>query len=164
MCGTNDPEFKQWNTPLRTVSTTEEGRASLARRARAWADGSAAAFCITDSDEGAVLGHVSVNEISWDLRRAQVGFWLLPVARGRHVAAKGLALVSRWAFGDLGLHRLELHHAVGNVASCRTADRCGFAYEGTLRGRMFEAGDTERFRDAHLHARLATDPEPALPQ
>lgn len=162
--GTNDPEFTRWNTPLRMVTTTEESRSSLERRFHAWANGTGAAFCITDRDDGAILGHVSINEISWDMRRAQVGFWLLPAARGRHVAAKGLALASRWAFVDLGLHRLELHHAVDNVASCRTAERCAFGYEGTLRGRMFEAGDRERFRDAHLHARLATDPEPVLPQ
>ncbi|GGW60542.1 hypothetical protein GCM10010320_46950 [Streptomyces caelestis] len=33
-------------------------------------------------------------------------------------------------------------------------------YEGTLRGAIFEEGRHDAFRDAHLHARLSTDPEP----
>ena len=38
---------------------------------------------------------------------------------------------------QLGLHRLELGHALGHDASCRIAGTCGFAYEGTLRDAMF---------------------------
>ncbi len=32
-----------------------------------------------------------------------------------------------------------------------------------MRGAMFEAGRHDTFRDAHLHARLGTDPEPSPP-
>ncbi|CAM5693262.1 Acetyltransferase OS=Streptomyces fumanus OX=67302 GN=GCM10018772_31150 PE=4 SV=1 [Streptomyces fumanus] len=85
---------------------------------------------------------------------------MLPEARGRGVARRALLLATRWAFDDLRLHRVELGHALGHDASCRVAERCGFGYEGTLRGAMFEAGRQDRFRDVHLHARLATDPEP----
>jgi RimJ/RimL family protein N-acetyltransferase len=72
---------------------------------------------------------------------------------------RSLALAGRWAFEGLGVHRLELGHAVGHEVSCRVAERCGFLYEGTLRGAMFEAGRQDAFRDVHLHARLATDAE-----
>ena len=91
---------------------------------------------------------------------------MLPEARGRAVATRALVLAARWAFdgdGGLGLHRLELGHAVGHDASCRIAERCGFPYEGTLRGAMFEAGRQDAFRDVHLHGRLATDTEPLMP-
>jgi RimJ/RimL family protein N-acetyltransferase len=70
-------------------------------------------------------------------------------------------LATRWAFTQPGLHRFELDHALGHDASCRIAERCGYPYEGTLRGAMWEAGRHDAFRDAHLHARLATDPEPS---
>ena len=76
-------------------------------------------------------------------------------------AARAESLAAHWALTDLGLHRLELGHALGHDASCTVAERCGFRYEGTLRGAMFEAGRHDAFRDIHLHARLATDPEPA---
>jgi RimJ/RimL family protein N-acetyltransferase len=54
-----------------------------------------------------------------------------------------------------------LGHGIGHEASCRIAERCGFRYEGTLRGAMWEAGRRDAWRDVHCHARLATDPDPA---
>jgi RimJ/RimL family protein N-acetyltransferase len=78
------------------------------------------------------------------------------------VATRSLLLVADWAFREAGLHRLELGHALGHETSCRIAERCGFLYEGTLRGAMWEAGRRDAFRDVHRHGRLATDPRPEL--
>ncbi|MFI8189710.1 GNAT family N-acetyltransferase [Streptomyces sp. NPDC085946] len=158
--GNRDPEFLRWNTPLRTVTDRPAARESLRARVRSAAEGTSVSFRITDASSGVTLGHIGVNDIKPALRTGRVGYWVLPEARGRGVATRALLLTARWAFEDLGLHRVELDHAVGHAASCRVAERCGFAYEGTLREAIFEAGRHDAFRDAHLHARLATDPEP----
>ncbi|MES5821797.1 GNAT family N-acetyltransferase [Streptomyces sp. RG80] len=157
--GRSDPEFRRWNTPLKTVTDLEGARASLRAGAEAAADGVSIGFRVTDAASGTTLGHVGVHEIDHVIRVARIGYWVLPEARGHRVAARALTLVARWSFTDLSLHRLELGHALGHDASCRIAERCGFPYEGTLRGAMFEAGRQDAFRDVHLHARLATDPE-----
>lgn len=157
--GRSDPEFRRWNTPFKTVTDLEGARASLRAGAENVADGVSAAFRITDAASGTTLGHIGVHSIDHVVRVARVGYWVLPEARGHRVAARALTLAARWAFTDLGLHRLELGHAFGHEASCRIAERCGFPYEGTLRGAMFEAGRQDAFRDVHLHARLATDAE-----
>ncbi|MER5210134.1 GNAT family N-acetyltransferase [Streptomyces sp. NPDC002838] len=162
--GTTDPEFRRWNTPLKPVTDADGARESLRFRAMQAAEGGTASYCVTDTDTGTPLGHIGVNGISPDMRCARVGYWVLPEARGRRVATRALALTAHWALTDLGLHRLELDHAVGHEASCRIAERCGLRYEGTLRGAMFEAGRHDAFRDMHLHARLATDPEPTVGQ
>ncbi|MER6783760.1 GNAT family N-acetyltransferase [Streptomyces sp. NPDC000658] len=158
-----DPEFRRWNTPLRTVADTAGARASLEGKNADAAAGHALPFCVTDAADGTILGQVAVNMIDRVLSFARVGYWVLPEARGRRVATGALLLASRWAFTEVGLHRLELGHAIGHGASCRIAERCGFRYEGTLRGAMWEEGRRDAFRDAHLHARLATDPEPEFP-
>ncbi|MEZ3177267.1 GNAT family N-acetyltransferase [Streptomyces pimonensis] len=160
--GLTDPEFRRWNTPLQPVTDADGARESLRRGARRDADGTGASFRIADAGTGTVLGHIGVNEIHPVLRRGTVGYWVLPEARGRGVATRALLLAARWAFTGSGLHRLELDHAVGHEASCRIAERCGFRQEGTMRGALFEAGRHDAFRDAHLHARLATDPETVL--
>ena len=68
----------------------------------------------------------------------------------------------RYGVDQLGLHRVVLLHAVGNRASCAVAASSGFAYEGLEREAM-DHGDGV-LHDAHLHARLATDPPgPAAP-
>ncbi|MFE0512346.1 GNAT family N-acetyltransferase [Streptomyces sp. NPDC058964] len=158
--GRSDPEFRRWNTPLSAVTDLDGARASLRTQAEREDEGTCAHFCVTDADSGNPLGHIGLNMIDRVTRVARVGYWVLPEARGRRVATRALALASRWAFTELGLHRLELGHAVGHGASCRIAENCGFAYEGTLRGAMPEAGRPDAFRDVHLHARLATDPDP----
>ncbi|MFJ8489598.1 GNAT family N-acetyltransferase [Streptomyces sp. NPDC094038] len=157
-----DPDFRRWNTPLTEVSDLAGARAALAAQRKQAADGTCAPFRITDTASGTTLGHVGVNMIDHTFRTARVGYWVLPEARGRRVATRALALATDWAFAELALHRLELGHALGHDASCRIAGTCGFGYEGTLRGAMFEAGRQDAFRDVHLHARLATDPSPDL--
>ncbi|MCT9083024.1 GNAT family N-acetyltransferase [Streptomyces fulvoviolaceus] len=154
-----DPEFRRWNTPLVLVTDLDGARDVLRRRAERTADGTSAPYRVTDESSGTTLGHIGINEISHVFRTARVGYWVLPEARGHGVATRALRLAAHWALTDLGLHRLELGHALGHEASCRIAERCGFRLEGTLRGAMFEAGRHDAFRDEHLHGRLATDPE-----
>ncbi|WP_406476537.1 GNAT family N-acetyltransferase [Streptomyces sp. NBC_01615] len=161
--GLSDPEFQRWNTPLRFIRDIDAARESLLARTDSAERGTAVSFCVTDADTGALLGHVGVNDINHIMSCANVGYWILPEARGRRVAARALNLAARYAFTDLALHRLDLGHALGHDISCRVAERCGFRYEGTLRGAMFEAGRHDAFRDVHLHGRLATDPEPSAP-
>ncbi|MEU1934451.1 GNAT family N-acetyltransferase [Streptomyces coeruleorubidus] len=158
--GMRDPEFRRWNTPLRLVTDRTSAQESLRARAQSAAEGTSVSFRVADARSDTALGHVGVNEIKYHMKVARVGYWVLPEARGRRVATRALLLAAHWALTELGLHRLELDHAVGHDASCRIAERCGFAYEGTLRGAIFEEGRHDAFRDAHLHARLATDPEP----
>ncbi|GAA5007106.1 GNAT family N-acetyltransferase [Streptomyces siamensis] len=161
--GLSDPEFQRWNTPLKFVRDVDAARESLRSRAESAREGTGVAFHVTDPDTGDALGHIGINAIDHVMRRAMVGYWVLPEARGRHVATRALHLATRFAFTELALHRLELDHAAGHDASCHIAERCGYRYEGTLRGAMFEAGRHDAFRDCHLHARLATDPEPEVP-
>ncbi|GKQ36635.1 GNAT family N-acetyltransferase [Streptomyces sp. A012304] len=158
--GRTDPEFRRWNTPLRAVTDRESARASLRDKAAEREAGTSVTFCVTDAADATILGEITVNAISRVERSCNIGFGVLPEARGRQVATRALLLVTRWAVDELGLHRLELGHALGHEASCRIAERCGFRYEGTLRGAMLEQGGTDAFRDVHRHARLATDPEP----
>jgi hypothetical protein len=49
---------------------------------------------------------------------------------GRGFMTEGIGLVMSFAFGDLGLHRLEANIQPGNVASIALVRRCGFRKEG----------------------------------
>jgi RimJ/RimL family protein N-acetyltransferase len=59
-------------------------------------------------------------------------------------------------FTHVGLHRIELSHSAVNPASCRIAEKAGFAYEGTKRRQGLHQ---DGWHDMHLHARLAEDEE-----
>ncbi|MDI3386493.1 GNAT family protein [Streptomyces sp. B-S-A8] len=151
LLGVTDPEFRRFNNPLRHVDDLDAARLALRERARQWETGAEGGLCVTGADDGTVLGHVSLKSLYWPNRSAAVGYWVLPEARGRGVASRALTLVTDWAF-TLGVHRIALDHAVTNTASCRVAERCGFAHEGTLRDSHRNADGT--YQDAHLHGRV----------
>jgi RimJ/RimL family protein N-acetyltransferase len=156
--GVSDPEFLRWNSPRSRVMSQADAVAWIEHRAETYARAESAYFCVEDAADGTVLGHVGFGAIDPHMRAAVVGYWVLPEARGRGVARRALARCARWGFEVVGLHRIALDHAVGHEASCRVAEHCGFRYEGTLRDALSDEDDIWGFRDAHLHARLATDP------
>jgi len=119
-----------------------------------WTSGEHASWLVKDT-VGTLLGQVSMFRIDPDQRIAQIGYWVAAPARGRGVAAAAVDAAARFGFGALDLHRIELFHAIDNIASCRTAGRAGFAHEGELR-QSYRYGDGV-FRDEHLHARLSSD-------
>ena len=57
-----------------------------------------------------------------------------------------------WAFGEAGFHRLELQHSTRNLASCRVAEKSGFALEGTKRSSLLH---DDGWHDMHLHGRVS---------
>ncbi|MBF4995980.1 GNAT family N-acetyltransferase [Nocardia sp. BSTN01] len=89
--------------------------------------------------------------------RAAVGYWLAGRARGRGIATRSLRLLTRWAFDDLAIARLELTCAPDNLASRRVAERCGFTHEALLRSHIPFKGQR---RDSLLFSLLPTDPVP----
>jgi RimJ/RimL family protein N-acetyltransferase len=101
-----------------------------------------------------VLGRVALRSIDLDEGRAEIAYWVTAAARGRGAAARAAAALSAWALGDLGLHRLDLEHAVATTASCRVAQKAGFAYEGTRRSAALHG---DGWHDMHLHARIQGD-------
>jgi RimJ/RimL family protein N-acetyltransferase len=88
-------------------------------------------------------------------RRAAVGCWLAPHARGRGIATRAVRLLARWAFDDLGIARLQITCGPDNLASQRVAERAGFTREGVLRSHYpFKGGR----RDTVVFSLLPGDP------
>ncbi|WP_335935413.1 GNAT family N-acetyltransferase [Streptomyces sp. PTD5-9] len=154
-----DPLTALWNP----FKATDRAQAAtwLERRMDAWERGDAASFAVLAAADGTLLGNVGVRWADRADGLGMTGYWLLPHARGRGLATRATRAVTEWAFRTAAARRIELAHAVGNEASCRVAHRSGYLPEGTLR-QSFRFGDG-KYHDEHLHARLATDPEPADP-
>ncbi|WP_405561589.1 GNAT family N-acetyltransferase [Streptomyces sp. NBC_01180] len=157
--GVTDPEYLRWNTPLRPIADLADAREAIRYRSEGWLSGKLAHFAVAEGGE--IVGGVGLSGIDRHMCQAAVGYWMLPGLRGRGIATRAVELCTRWAFEQEGIHRIELRHAVDHMASCRVAERCGYAYEGTRRDGMHQAQRPGTYRDAHQHARLATDPYPS---
>ena len=62
-----------------------------------------------------------------------VGYWIGQQYAGRGLATAAVKALTGYAFGDLGLHRVEAACVPGNEASRRVLEKAGFALEGRAR-------------------------------
>jgi RimJ/RimL family protein N-acetyltransferase len=134
------------------LETRDDLVAALARR-RDWTLGDHASWALVDGE--ALLGSISLHRINREQDEGEIGYWIAPAARGRGLAGLAAEVACRWGFADLDLHRIQLFHAVENLASSRVAEKAGFTCEGRLR-QSYRYGDGLR-HDELLWARLATD-------
>jgi RimJ/RimL family protein N-acetyltransferase len=121
------------------------------------ANGEALSLVIADAGTDEFLGAVGLMRFDWPERRAEIGYWLAPAARGRGVATRAVRLLSGWALSELGLMRLALHADTDNLASQRVAERCGFTREGLLRS--YEERNGRRY-DLVVFSLLREDLQP----
>jgi RimJ/RimL family protein N-acetyltransferase len=152
-----DPETALWNAGW--VQTREDALVWLERR-QDWSFSEHASWAVEDVATAELVGSVSLHSIDRVANDAEIGYWTVPAARGRGVAAAAVDAACRWAFATLPIDRIELCHAVENVASGRVAEKAGFVHEGRLR-RSYRYGDGVK-HDELLWARLADDPPPVL--
>ncbi|MDP9067425.1 MAG: GNAT family N-acetyltransferase [Actinomycetota bacterium] len=115
-------------------------RAVIEERLPLWLEeGYAATLGICDPGTGSLMGGGTVRKIRWDEKIGEVGYWLLPAARGRGVATTACRALAQYAFG-LGLERIEAVTSVANEASQRVLERVGFTREGVLRSVALQRG------------------------
>ncbi len=120
---------------------SEQWAREAARRSRESAqEGRMIALAITGAEGDAFRGEVVLNRFDWKHRRCELGYWLVPRARGRGVATAALSLAVGWLFDGLELLRVEIATTTENVASQDLAQRLGFTREAVQRERDIERG------------------------
>jgi len=131
-----DPEIARW-TRVPDNYTENDARAYLLQRYDAILAGTTAPFAIVGTPpSGQLLGSITLMRLDWHHRRGEVGYWLARDARGQGHATRAVRLICHWGFRSLGLERLDLMAATGNVPSQRVAERAGFTREAVLRSYM----------------------------
>jgi RimJ/RimL family protein N-acetyltransferase len=121
----------------------EEGRAA----------GTRDAFAILDAN-GTFLGTAVAPAIDRTTGTVELGYTIMPEARGRGIATRALGLITAWAFAALDAKRIELYISVDNPASKHVAERNGYRYEGTLRSLYFKQHTRA---DTEIWSKLPTD-------
>lgn len=86
-------------------------------------------FAITASDSGALLGAVGLVHTSAHAR-AELGYWIAFDSWGRGYATEAARAVLEFAYGTLGLERIEATYMTRNPASARVMQKLGMRFEG----------------------------------
>jgi RimJ/RimL family protein N-acetyltransferase len=123
--GIHDPDVIRWIGP-------PEGSPQdvLAQNEERWARGSPTlSICELD---GTCVGKVWLSVSETDRSTGSIGYWLLPVGRGRGLATSAVRLLSTWAVRELGVTKVRLTTAPDNERSQRVAERSGFRRAGPV--------------------------------
>lgn len=108
-------------------STPERYRAYLTRYEQP--DEESVLICVRGS--GAIAGVVNINNIiRGRFQCGSIGYAAFAPTAGQGYMTEGLTLVTRYAFEQLRLHRLEAQIQPGNHASLGLVRRVGFRHEG----------------------------------
>jgi len=81
-----------------------------------------------------------LHTLAWRHRRAEVGYWLIPYARGRGVGVTAVGMLVDWAFEELALERIEITTTPDNGPARALAGSLGFNEEGVMLARNLERG------------------------
>lgn len=130
--------------------TLEHAQAFIARQLE---PSRARVFCI--EVDGAIAGACGVHPLD-DVyaRSAEVGYWLGRSFHGRGIATKAVGALTRFAFAELPLDRLQAGVYAWNPASARVLEKNGYVREAVLRDSVFKDG---QLIDSFLYARLKRD-------
>jgi ribosomal-protein-alanine N-acetyltransferase len=145
----SEPSIQLWHVASLTDVEAEEW---IASRPELWLTETLVNWAITV--DSAMVGRVGLKSIDLDQGIAEITYWVLAEHRRNGYARRAVAVVTDWAFNDLGLHRIELTHSTRNTPSCGVAESSGFRLEGTMR---LAGRHADGWHDMHLHARIATD-------
>jgi RimJ/RimL family protein N-acetyltransferase len=130
-------------------ATEAEAMDWLARNRGRWAEGRGFSFAIAEAATGRAVGGLGVWLAELPHGRAEIGYSVMPGARGRGYATAALTAGTGFAWTLPALHRVQLHIEEWNAASIRTAENAGYRREGLLRSYLEIGG---RRRDMLLFA------------
>jgi ribosomal-protein-alanine N-acetyltransferase len=111
-------------------------------------------WAITHAGADRLIGTVSLFAVNHAQFRGEIGYSLVAAEWGRGYATGALRLAIAFAFGTLGLKRLEADIDPRNTASCKLVERVGFVREGFLRERWHVAGEVT---DSVIYGLLARE-------
>jgi RimJ/RimL family protein N-acetyltransferase len=137
-------ELSRYETWCHPGYTLDEAAEYVDWWRESWPSGRAYYFAVEEIGTGEFVGSCGLSDLIREHKRAGLGFWIRSARTGNGFATDAARLVSRLAFEDLGLERVELEIAVDNGASRRVADKLGCEFEGVLRKRLvLPAGPTD---------------------
>ena len=123
--------LRRWLPWLPICRTVEDTRFNIEVTLRDADDGVGLALLILE--HGKIVGVTGFNTICKDNRSGQIGYWLGQQHQGRGIMTRAVRALMQHGFDHLGLNRISISAAVGNLKSRAIPERLGFLQEGIAR-------------------------------
>ena len=125
------PSLQPWMSWAKTPPTMDETRLYCRRALLEWHDRESLDYRLFLGED--FVGNCAVHTINWDVPSAQLGYWLHQNFQRRGLMNEAVERLTRYAFDELKLVRLEIRCNARNSASAGVAQRAGFEREAYLR-------------------------------
>jgi len=113
------------------VENRDAFAARCSARAREWQLGTGYGFGIFARDDGALAGEINLSSVQrGPFQNAYVGYWIDERRAGQGLTPEAVVLACRYAFEELGLHRLQIAIIPRNRSSRRVVDKLAIREEG----------------------------------
>lgn len=110
-------------------------------------------FCIRKN--GNFVGLISFIKTDKANQKAEIGYWILKEFQKQGIVTKSVERLCDFAFNELGMNRLQIRCAVGNLPSKGIPKRLNFIFEGIER--QGERASEGVFRDLEVYSKLKED-------
>lgn len=112
-------------------------------------------FGIFDSNTGRLVGHISLYNIKrLPFLSAFIGYSIDEKETGRGIGTEAVQLVTKFAFEQVGLHRIEAYVSPRNKGSIAVLEKSSYQQEGLLRSILYINGVWE---DHYIYAIIEDD-------
>jgi [ribosomal protein S5]-alanine N-acetyltransferase len=125
------------------------------RLATEWKTDEGYSFHVFQKERNCLVGGIGLTQVKRGVAQiGTLGYWVGEPFQGRGYITEAVKLISRFAFTQLNLHRVEAACLPENIASRRVLEKAGFVREGYARLYLKIAGD---WRDHLTFALLQED-------
>ncbi len=99
-------------------------------------------------------GLIGFKDTDWINHKTELGYWLTEKMQGKGIATACAEGLLKIAFRKMGMNRVQIKVACGNVKSASIPNRLGFHFEGTERAGEFHHG---KYLDLKIYSFLKSD-------
>lgn len=149
-----DSQFSYWMPWCHANYTLTESEAFIEKVAENWQDETQFGYAIFDTKNGDFLGGCGLNQPNNIHKFYNLGYWIRVSRQNRGTASEAARILSKAAFEDLPINRIEILIAAENIPSQKTAEKAGATREGILRKRLVLSG---RIHDAAMFSFVRED-------
>lgn len=115
----------------RDALTKANWRRRLRHYAEEWHEGTSHSFLVFREIDDALLGGITLSNVRRGVAMTgTIGYWVGAAYARQGIMTDAVDLMLRFAFDELGLHRVEAACLPSNAASRRLLAKCGFRQEG----------------------------------
>jgi len=97
-------------------------------------------FAVVSRDDGRMIGTCGFTKLDPINHSCEIGYVISPDYWGRGIASEAVEMILRFAFCNLGLHRVEARYMPGNAASRRVMEKSHMLFEGIERDGVYVKG------------------------